>query len=83
MFVVSAAALGVTSPFSARTRHAPRMAASTTPNGVFNTANYREAEALSQRLVDLSRNSKPQRGQLQAYVALLQDGVNVKRGWNF
>ena len=66
------------SPFPARnaaaggaargTRH--RMAASTTPNGVFNTANYREAEALSQRLVDLKQTGKPQR------VAIIGGGLS-------
>ena len=68
----TAATLGVATPFSAR-RSAPRMAADavrSTPNGVFNTANYREAEALSQRLVDLSRNSKPQR------VAIIGGGLS-------
>ena len=71
----TAATLGVATPFSARRSapRMPRMAADTaraTPNGVFNTANYREAEALSQRLVDLSRNSKPQR------VAIIGGGLS-------
>ena len=68
----SAAALGVATPFSAR-RSAPRMAADAvraTPNGVFNTANYREAEALSQRLVDLKQTDKPQR------VAIIGGGLS-------
>ena len=59
----TAATLGVATPFSAR-RSAPRMAADAvraTPNGVFNTANYRQAEALSQRLAPTAKASPARR----------------------